>query len=68
MKLLLSALQCLKVFSIWMPLTWADNAAHDFVAIYLHLLREKEGEIHVMAATCLDCLCRRKLGPELFHR
>ncbi|GMH73757.1 hypothetical protein TrST_g13794 [Triparma strigata] len=67
-KLLLSALQCLKVFSIWMPLTWADNAAHDFVAIYLHLLREKEGEIHVMAATCLDCLCRRKLGPELFHR
>ncbi|GMH80393.1 hypothetical protein TL16_g08529 [Triparma laevis f. inornata] len=67
-KMLNCSLQCLKVFSIWMPLTWADNPSRDFVAIYLHLLREKSGDIHVMSATCLDCLCRRKLGHELFLR
>ncbi len=65
-KTLITALNMLHKFCIWMPLDWAYSPSHDFVSVFLHLLRESRGEINVLSATCLDSLCSRKLTPELY--
>ena len=56
------------IFSQWMPPEWANNPTHDYVIVYMHLLRETHADIRIYAATCLSNLCGRKLDEAMFFR
>jgi len=68
LKQLTELLSLLHTFCIWMPVEWADSPTHDFISVFLHLLRESTGNLNVKAATCLDALCGRRTDNNLYAR
>jgi hypothetical protein len=66
-RLISECLVTLERFCFSMPLDWILGK-EEFVAAFLHLLREPTGEIQIKAAACLEKLANRKLEPNMWRQ
>jgi signal transduction histidine kinase len=66
-RLISECLVTLERFCYSMPLDWLLGK-HEFVAAFLHLLREPSAGIQIKAAACLEQLVQRKLDVSTWRR
>eukprot|EP00587_Corethron_hystrix_P001604 CAMPEP_0113303620 /NCGR_PEP_ID=MMETSP0010_2-20120614/3961_1 /TAXON_ID=216773 ORGANISM="Corethron hystrix, Strain 308" /NCGR_SAMPLE_ID=MMETSP0010_2 /ASSEMBLY_ACC=CAM_ASM_000155 /LENGTH=1151 /DNA_ID=CAMNT_0000157649 /DNA_START=890 /DNA_END=4346 /DNA_ORIENTATION=- /assembly_acc=CAM_ASM_000155 len=59
--MLQTSLVMLDKFCQQMPLEWILNTTHDFVSVFLHLMKETTSSIQVQSVSCLYSLAGRKL-------
>lgn len=66
-RLMSECLLTLERFCFSMPLDWILGK-EEFVAAFLHLLREPTGGIQIQAAACIEKLANRKLEPKTWRQ
>ena len=66
-RLMSECLVTLERFCFSMPLDWILGK-EEFVAAFLHLLREPTGGIQIQAAACVEKLANRKLEPKTWRQ
>lgn len=70
-KMIYDCLITIEYFCISMPLEWMFNPKqqqHDFISIFLHLLREDVSGINIQSVKCLEALSLRKLDFTMWMR
>lgn len=67
-RLVSECLATLERFCFSMPLDWLLGKEQQFVAAFLHLLREPSSGIQVKAAACLEQLAHRKLDVQTWRQ
>lgn len=67
-RLISECLITLQRFCYSLPLDWMMGKQQDFVAAFLHLLREPSAGIQIHAAACLEQLAQRKLDIFAWRR
>jgi hypothetical protein len=69
-KLIARGLKTMEMFCHYMPLHWitTTDQGYDYVAVFLHLLREPRCHIQLASLKCLEALSQRKLDSEPWFR